>query len=469
MGQKAWAATVHSAYDESQPIDDLKTTNYWESSLVPSTSSVQLLEIPTGLAPALTRLTATLIPSSGGFRNIHALGAAILNATRRFRFSNLVYSNSGASDSNPTSTTSPSLPPHPKPAPVDLPPLLSADTQPNLNPIPCNSGTSNVAHLTENGTPIELASSSMSVQEMFDCLLHHGCSDLSSQIDFSGNSSIAIAGGGFGDIYRWELLNGTPVAIKTLRHHVLLRDTAPKALKAKHENVQELLGVIIFKGQLGMVSLWMDNGNLEEYIRNKPSVNRLALVHGDLKARNVLVDKKGIARLSDFDHSILSNCTLLFTETSNAGGGTLRWMAPELLLKSEDDPALSPRSKETDVYALGMTMLEIITGRVPYAEYKVDSSIIRALDKKEFPDRPKETISNGMWRLFEACWDHNPKARPSASKVYGGIVKTLEFGTVAQLFYQLFEYLFKIQMALVSLQSRSLLVPPPRGDPPSNL
>ncbi|KAG8779535.1 hypothetical protein FRC12_024147 [Ceratobasidium sp. 428] len=311
--------------------------------------------------------------------------------------------------------------------------------------IPFNSSTFDVAHTTENGPLVELASSSMSVQEMFDCLLQHGCSDFSTQIDFIRDDSIAIAGGGFGDIYRWELRDGTPVAIKTLRHHALLQDTAPKALKramrelytwskAKHKNVQELLGVMIFKGQLGMVSPWMDNGNLEEYIRKNPGVNRLDLVahgvaylhsidmvHGDLKSRNVLVDKDGVARLSDFDHSILSNCTLLFTETSNSGGGTLRWMAPELLL-SEDDAALSSRSKQTDIYALGMTMLEIATGRVPYAEYKVDSSIIRALDKKEFPTRPKETISDAMWALFTACWDHDPEARPSASRVYLGII-----------------------------------------------
>ncbi|KAG8740919.1 hypothetical protein FRC10_003578 [Ceratobasidium sp. 414] len=184
----------------------------------------------------------------------------------------------------------------------------------------------------------------------------------SSMLNFNREHVNAVAGGGFGDIYRGELRNGTAVAIKTLRHHMLAQDTAPKALKraareiytwskAQHKNVQELLGVIMFQGQLGMVSPWMDNGNLEEYIRKNPDVDRHDL-------RNVLVDKGGIARLSDFDHSILTNCTLLFTETTNVGGGTLRWMAPELLLSSgEDDAAPVTRSKQTDIYALGMTML----------------------------------------------------------------------------------------------------------------
>ncbi|KAG8723968.1 hypothetical protein FRC09_000935 [Ceratobasidium sp. 395] len=316
-----------------------------------------------------------------------------------------------------------------------------------------------------------VASSRMSVQEMFQCLLSHGCTDLSSYIEAEGQSSIAIAGGGFGDIYHRKLRDGTTVAIKVLRHHLLAQDTSRKALKVsvviletpsriyclrivrvkramrelyvwsktKHENVQELLGIIMFQGQLGMVSPWMDNGNLEEYIRKYPSVDRydlcyqvargvsylhsINMVHGDLKARNVLIDRDGVAKLSDFDHSILSNCTLSFTETTNVGGGTLRWMAPELLLSDEDDEIAARRTNQTDVYALGMTLLEIVTGRVPYFEYKVDRAIIRALDRKQVPNCPKEFMyengrANWMWLLLQTCWDHDPKVRPAAFSIH---------------------------------------------------
>ncbi|KAF8598349.1 kinase-like protein, partial [Ceratobasidium sp. AG-I] len=119
--------------------------------------------------------------------------------------------------------------------------------------------------------------------------------------------------------------------------------------KAKHENVHELMGIVMFQGRLGMISPWMENGNLQEYILKNPDVDRyklcsdvaagveylhgIGMVHGDLKALNVLVSHDGTAKLSDFDHSILSNCTLLFSSTTNVGGGTLRWMAPELLLR----------------------------------------------------------------------------------------------------------------------------------------
>lgn len=49
-------------------------------------------------------------------------------------------------------------------------------------------------------------------------------------------------------------------------------------------------------------------------------------VDDNLPQLNILVSKDGVAKLSDFDHSILSSCSLVFSATSNVGGGTLRWM-----------------------------------------------------------------------------------------------------------------------------------------------
>ncbi|CAE6419535.1 unnamed protein product [Rhizoctonia solani] len=75
-----------------------------------------------------------------------------------------------------------------------------------------------------------------------------------------------------------------------------------------------------------------------------------SMVHGDLKAINVLVSPDGIARISDFDFSVMSEASsLTFSESSNSRSGSTRWVAPEML--GEDAPI---RTKESDVYALGM-------------------------------------------------------------------------------------------------------------------
>ncbi|EUC59180.1 tyrosine kinase catalytic domain protein [Rhizoctonia solani AG-3 Rhs1AP] len=240
---------------------------------------------------------------------------------------------------------------------------------------PSNNVTGNQPRFT-----VEVKAKQMSSLEMFQQVVAHGCTDLSSQIDPSAYTTMAIHGGAMGDIYKGKLRSGLDIAVKVWRVSSMPEDGSRHMKRAmreiyhwskiKHENIQELMGVVLLHNRLGMVSLWMENGNLKDYIRANPSSNRYSLchqvaagvshlhmngmVHGDLKAVNILVSENGIAKISDFDHSILSDSTLVFSETTNRGGGTLRWMAPELLLEGET-PA--DRSRECDVYALGMTML----------------------------------------------------------------------------------------------------------------
>ncbi|KAL5641772.1 hypothetical protein ACGC1H_002025 [Rhizoctonia solani] len=228
--------------------------------------------------------------------------------------------------------------------------------------------------LTNEATQID---SHMSTQQMFECLLGAGCIDLSPQMDTRQDTAMIVSGGGFGDIWMGQLHNGKKVAIKAWRTDALDRcryKTLKRAARElfywsrmDHRNIHPLMGVIVFKDRyLGMVSEWMENGHLHKYLKGHPDADRYRLcvdvasgleymhsqstVHGDLKAMNVLVSPGGIARLSDFDFSVMSQASsLLFTESSNSRSGSVRWVAPELL--AEDAPK---RTKESDVYALGM-------------------------------------------------------------------------------------------------------------------
>lgn len=51
---------------------------------------------------------------------------------------------------------------------------------------------------------------------------------------------------------------------------------------------------------------------------------------------NILVSRDGIAKLSDFDHSIMAENSLVFSETSRLGGGTTRWMVSAVV----DEPII---------------------------------------------------------------------------------------------------------------------------------
>ncbi|KAG9074908.1 hypothetical protein FS749_013484 [Ceratobasidium sp. UAMH 11750] len=207
----------------------------------------------------------------------------------------------------------------------------------------------NLAHHHE--TPSRITAQT-SVLDAFGYLLLHGCIDLTLQLDLPRDSEAALSGGRFGDVWCGNLHDSTRVAIKSLRLHTVdevnskvVKHAARELYfwsKLKHRNVLELLGFAIFQEQLAMISPWMENGTLNDYIRKHSGLDRWSLclqvsegleyihgvgmVHGDLKANNILVSADGVVKLSDFGNSVMTNHSLAFSATSIEGGGTARWM-----------------------------------------------------------------------------------------------------------------------------------------------
>ncbi|KAF8602348.1 kinase-like protein [Ceratobasidium sp. AG-I] len=285
-------------------------------------------------------------------------------------------------------------------------------------------------------------SSTMAASDIISYLTQHECQDISESVDFSTCSQHPISTGGFGEIYRVNLKNGSPAAIKCMR--ILVGEAEKQKYlkyaareihtwsKCKHRHVLTLLGLVLFRGQIGMVSPWITHGSLGHYLTRHPEADRLQLceqvtdgltylhwcgiVHGDLKGANVLVSDDGDALLTDFGNAVLQERTLQFTYTTAKNHLSPRWTAPELIREE------GTFSNEADVFALGMTMLEIITGAVPYHQLK-EFGVMYAIAEGRLPKRPEDKLPTGseagdlLWSVLVRCWSFEPQARPTAHEV----------------------------------------------------
>ncbi|KAI6044495.1 kinase-like domain-containing protein, partial [Pisolithus marmoratus] len=138
--------------------------------------------------------------------------------------------------------------------------------------------------------------------------------------------------------------------------------------KLHHDNILPLLGITTdFDYTMSIVSPWMERGDARKYVQNmsidpRPLVEGIArglrylhdlepdaVFHGDLKGANVLIANNGRPLLTDFGFSYLTNSSFS-VPISDAFGGTVSWMAPEMF-----DGEIP--SATTDVWSFGMTAL----------------------------------------------------------------------------------------------------------------
>jgi serine/threonine protein kinase len=147
------------------------------------------------------------------------------------------------------------------------------------------------------------------------------------------------------------------------------------------------------------------------------ALHRAGFVHADVKPGNVLLDAKGEAKLIDlgFAHRRGENRKLV-----EAGFtiGTANYLAPELCIQPvrEGPPG--------DVFALGATLFECLTGRVPYPADSVQEAIRlrkrrRALDLSDYrgnwPPRVVEVV--------RAMLAREPRERPTAASLVRELVR----------------------------------------------
>ncbi|KAG3017799.1 hypothetical protein PC128_g7898 [Phytophthora cactorum] len=122
------------------------------------------------------------------------------------------------------------------------------------------------------------------------------------------------------------------------------------------------------------------------------------VVHGDLKCNNLLVGGDYKAKLCDFGFSyVRSQSVGLSAKTQTEA---IRWKAPECLMPPYEDPTpqFNPRFA-SDVYSLGMCIIEAVLGEAPYGIMDDDEIMMRQFDQEPYP-RP-DGMKEDEWGLVE--------------------------------------------------------------------
>ena len=237
-----------------------------------------------------------------------------------------------------------------------------------------------------------------------------------------------LASGGFGDVYIGEW-NSCTVAIKVMRKTDNRKDSLNEFVKEvelwynelnNHPHVLSLYGACHTVENPFMIFEYMDNGHLLQYLNHFSEQNIRALreaalgirhlhengvIHGDIKAINILINGEGIAKIADFGFTFVKD-----SESDIVIGGTLRWLAPELLIRHRPD-------YPSDVYAFGITIYEVFNkNNLPPYFGESDENIKTMVLNGILPTK-LINIELQIWSIIEECLCFDPSNRSSLLEV----------------------------------------------------
>ncbi|EAZ19396.1 hypothetical protein OsJ_34952 [Oryza sativa Japonica Group] len=256
----------------------------------------------------------------------------------------------------------------------------------------------------------------------------------------------------YGTVYKATLEDGSLVAVKRLREkitkgHKDFESEAAVLGKIRHPNLLPLRAYYLGpKGEKLLVLDFMPNGSLSQFLHarapNTPISwetrmtiakgtarglaflhDDMTIVHGNLTASNVLLDDHSNPKIADFGLSRLM--TTAANSNVLAAAGALGYRAPEL-------SKLKKASAKTDVYSLGVIILELLTGKSPaettngmdlpqwvasivkeeWTSEVFDLELMRDGDNGPAGDELVDTL-----KLALHCVDQSPSVRPDAREV----------------------------------------------------
>uniref|UniRef100_A0A803QQL6 non-specific serine/threonine protein kinase n=1 Tax=Cannabis sativa TaxID=3483 RepID=A0A803QQL6_CANSA len=196
------------------------------------------------------------------------------------------------------------------------------------------------------------------------------------------SSKYLVGKGGFGNVYKGCLRDGTVIAVKRLKDgnaiggEIQFQTEVEMISLAVHRNLLRLYGFCMTASERLLVYPYMSNGSVASRLKAKPALDwstrkRIALgaargllylheqcdpkiIHRDVKAANILLDDYCEAVVGDFGLAKLLDHH--DSHVTTAVRGTVGHIAPEYLSTGQS-------SEKTDVFGFGILLLELISGQ----------------------------------------------------------------------------------------------------------
>ena len=227
-----------------------------------------------------------------------------------------------------------------------------------------------------------------------------------------------IGKGGMGEVYRvYDLILNQSVALKFLSGARLneaalarFRNEVRIARQVSHPNVCRVYDIGFLEGSHFLSMEYLDGEDLASLIRRigrlpqdkaiefarkicagLAAAHERGVLHRDLKPANIMIDGRGQVRITDFGLAALAQEVAL----GDIRSGTPAYMAPEQKAGRE----VTARS---DIYSLGLTIYEMITGKRRGETASDPSDIVKDLDP-------------AVERVILRCLEEDPKRRPASA------------------------------------------------------